>query len=86
MPFRKKEEYLPMVTLTQNKSWSHKASFSRLYLVKLKFVVQIKSPGLHKMLMCIEPDLEISQCASQIWGLGRSPPEIFRFLGLHTQF
>ena len=36
------------------------------------------SAWLHKMLMCSEPDLEISQCAAQIWGLGQSPQEIFR--------
>ena len=34
---------------------------------------------LHKILMCSKPDLEISQCAAQVWGLGQSPPEIFRF-------
>ena len=34
---------------------------------------------LYKMLMCSEPDLEISQCEAQIWGLGRSPSEIFRY-------
>ena len=28
---------------------------------------------LQKMLMCSEPELEMSQCAAQIWGLGRSP-------------
>ena len=49
---------------------------------------------LQKMVMCSKPDLEKSQCAAQIWGLGakpqagtrapgkglgrRSPPEIFR--------
>ena len=28
---------------------------------------------LQKMLMCSEPDLEISQCAAEIWGLGAHP-------------
>ena len=30
-------------------------------------------PWLQKMLMCSEPDLEISQCAAQIWALGSNP-------------
>ena len=28
---------------------------------------------LQKILMCSEPNLEISQCAAQIWGLGQTP-------------
>ena len=37
------------------------------------------SAWLPKMFMCSKPDQEISQCAAQIWGLGRILLEIFRY-------
>ena len=58
--------------------------FGTVYLLMLFIALIVLgtlklSPWLHKMLMCSEPGMEISQCEAQIWGLGRSPPEIFRF-------
>ena len=38
------------------------------------------------MLMCSEPDLEISEYADQIWDSGEVPRKFLGFLGLHTQF
>ena len=31
---------------------------------------------LQKMLMCSEPELEMLQCAAQIWGLGPQSPNL----------